>query len=243
MKKLSVLLFVLLFSSLSIFASTDKNRFRGMSLTLSSTGYHDSDSSNNDDWFLFESNTVSLALRKGQFSRNNRHVFGGGLKFQYNNSEQTVKLSATAIDFFEDLLDIEYEESVEKDFAIVRPFLRVEANFFYRYSLMDPEFVPHLKVWLEAEASVYRKWGIDGGHIGKPYTTGFNIMVHPVVSFEINETLSIETSVDVFYIHGKLYYQEQRTGNNKIGYTATVSTTNIKTIINAALNIGIIKRY
>ena len=243
MKRFVVLLIILLFVCASVFAQTDKNKFRGFNLQLSTKGYHDSDHSLNDNWHLSEANTIAFGIKGGRFSRNNKHAVGGGFRFKYKDSKEVIKLTSSTLEDINDFFNTDIEVD---DFSVpfVNPYMKIQFNVFYRYSVLPVDYVPNLRIWLEVESSMFRKWTLDDDkHLSKPYTTGLEVLVHPVLSYEINETLSIETSVDVFYLYGKLYYQEQSSGNDKTSYVATISSTNINTVLEAALNIGIIRRF
>lgn len=171
---------------------------------MSTRGYHDSDSSGNTNWHLSESNTLSFGIKGGHFSKNDRHVFGGGFRLKYRDSKSIFKLSSSTIESINDFFDAEMDSS-EFEIPFLNPYMKVEANVFYRYSVLDSDFVPNLKLWLEVETAFFRKWILDEDkHLTKPYTTGVDLTIHPVISYEITEDLSVETSLDVIYVYGRV---------------------------------------
>ncbi len=235
MKKFVVILIILLLVSASLFATENKNKYRSISLQLKASGSSDTSASTPENWLRLNSNTVGVGLKFGRFSKDNKKMYGCQLKFKYESMNLLVS---------NELLQLIGGSSVY-EYQVVKPNIRIDASFFYRYRVVAPEALPFIKIWLEAKASVYRKWSAENGFftVSKPYTTGLELIIHPVLSVELTDTLSIETSVDVLSLYGMIYYKEAANGTNSFGYETSLTTTNLNTFIRAAFNIRIIRRF
>gem|GEM_PF-6510389 len=97
-----------------------------MNLQLSTRGYHDSDSSGNTNWHLSGSNTLSFGIKGGHFSKNDRHVFGGGFRLKYRDSKSIFKLSSSTIESINDFVlasaNISTFQEAALNIGIVRRF-------------------------------------------------------------------------------------------------------------------------
>ncbi len=235
---------IILFLMLSVcILSADGINFSSLSFSLHTNGYSDSEELISDDWHLNESNIISFGIRGGHFSKNDKHVIGGGFKYKYRDSKEIIKLSQNTVTAINDYLGGDLEGTAI-GLSISKPYVRVDAELYYRYLLFHSESVKGLKIWGEVCGNVYKKWTLDDNKkLTKPFTTGVSMIIHPVISYDITDKLSIETSLDVYYLYGEVYYKEQKTENNKTGYSATFSSTSLSVLTEAVLNVGVVKRF